>query len=78
LAHHTAVEGLGVALGRTPLVEADIAAGRLAVPFDVILSADAGYYVVAPERTADMPRFAAFRDRLIGSVEPGSMAPPPP
>jgi LysR family glycine cleavage system transcriptional activator len=78
MAIQAAVEGLGVALGRTPLVEADIAAGRLVVPFNVILPADAGYYVVAPERAADTPRIALFRDWLIGSVEPGSVAPPPP
>ncbi len=72
-----AVEGLGVALGRTPYVEADIAAGRLVVPFDVVLPADAGFYVVAPEETADTPKIALFRDWLIGSVTQGSLAPPP-
>ena len=73
-----AVEGLGIALGRTRFVEADIAAGRLVVPFDVVLPADAGFYIVAPEETADNPRIALFREWLIGSVEPGSVAPPPP
>ena len=62
--------GLGVALGRTRLVEADIAAGRLVVPFDVVLPADAGFYIVAPEATADTPKIALFRDWLIGSVAP--------
>ena len=78
MAIQAAVEGLGIALGRTPLVQADIAAGRLVVPFDVVLPADAGYYIAAPERTADSPKIALFRDWLIGSVEPGSVAPPPP
>ena len=35
-----AVEGLGIALGRTRFVEADIAAGRLVVPFDIVLPAN--------------------------------------
>src|SRR5947209_987635 len=39
MAIQAAVEGLGVALGRTRFVEADIAAGRLLVPFDVVLPA---------------------------------------
>jgi len=78
MAIQAAVEGLGIALGRTPLVQADIAAGRLVVPFDVVLPADAGYYIAAPERTADSAKIALFRDWLIGSVEPGSVAPPPP
>lgn len=72
-----AVEGLGVAMGRARLVEADIAAGLLVVPFDVVLPTDAGYYIVAPEATADTPKIALFRDWLIGSVAPGAVAPPP-
>jgi LysR family glycine cleavage system transcriptional activator len=77
MAIQAAVEGLGVALGRTRFVEADIAAGRLVVPFDVVLPADAGFYIVAPEATADAPKIALFRDWLIGSVAPGAVAPPP-
>jgi LysR family transcriptional regulator, glycine cleavage system transcriptional activator len=77
MAIQAAVEGLGIALGRTRFVEADIAAGRLVVPFDVVLPADAGFYIVAPEATADSPRIALFRDWLIGSVAPGAVAPPP-
>ncbi len=78
MASQAAVEGLGVALGRARLVEADIAAGRLVVPFNVVLPTGAGYYIVAPEATADTPKIALFRDWLIGSVAPGAVAPPPP
>jgi LysR family glycine cleavage system transcriptional activator len=77
MAIQAAVEGLGVALGRTRFVEADIAAGRLVVPFDVVLPADAGFYIVAPEETADTPKIALFHDWLIASVTPGTVAPPP-
>jgi LysR family transcriptional regulator, glycine cleavage system transcriptional activator len=77
MAIEAAKEGLGVALGRTRFVEADIAAGRLVVPFDVVLPADAGFYVVAPEETADGPKIALFRDWLIGSVASGSVTPAP-
>ncbi|MBV9523691.1 MAG: hypothetical protein JO010_12905, partial [Alphaproteobacteria bacterium] len=77
MAIQAAVDGLGVALGRTRFVEADIAAGRLVVPFDVVLPAEAGFYIVAPEETADAPKIAMFRDWLIGSVAPGATAPPP-
>jgi LysR family glycine cleavage system transcriptional activator len=72
-----AVDGLGVALGRTPYVEDDITAGRLVMPFDVVLPADAGFYIVAPEETADTPKIALFRRWLLDSVAPGSVAPPP-
>jgi LysR family transcriptional regulator, glycine cleavage system transcriptional activator len=68
MALQAAMEGLGVALGRTRLVEGDIAAGRLVVPFDVILPSDAGFYIVAPAETADMPKIRLFRDWLVRSV----------
>jgi LysR family glycine cleavage system transcriptional activator len=77
MAIQAAVEGLGVALGRGHLVEADIAAGRLVAPFDVELPQDAGYYVVTPEATADAPNIALFRDWLIASATPGALAAPP-
>lgn len=72
MALQAAIDGLGVALGRTPFVEADIASGRLVVPFDVKLPAEAGFYVVAPEETADAPKIAVFRDWLIASVLPAA------
>lgn len=75
MALQAAIDGFGVALGRSRLVDADIAAGRLVVPFDLVLPADAGYYIVAPEETADEPKIALFRDWLIGSVAQGSGAP---
>jgi LysR family glycine cleavage system transcriptional activator len=72
MALQAAMDGLGVALGRTRLVEADIASGRLVVPFELVLPSDAGFYVVAPEETADAPTIALFRDWLIASVLPDS------
>jgi LysR family glycine cleavage system transcriptional activator len=68
MALQAAMEGLGVALGRSRLVDDDLAAGRLVRPFDVVLPTDAGYYIVAPEETADLPKIALFRDWLIQSV----------
>jgi LysR family glycine cleavage system transcriptional activator len=73
MAIQAAVEGLGVALGRFHLVEADIAAGRLVAPFDMVLPQDAGYYVVTPAATADVPKIAWFRDWLIASATPGAL-----
>lgn len=77
MAIQAAMEGLGVALGRSPLVERDIAEGRLVVPFEVKLPADAGYYVVTPLETADAPMIASFREWLLGSVTPEAVVPPP-
>lgn len=75
MAMQAAIEGLGVALGRSRFVETDIAAGRLVAPFDVRLPTDAGYYVVAPEHTAETTRIALFRDWLISSTRPEASAP---
>jgi LysR family transcriptional regulator, glycine cleavage system transcriptional activator len=77
MAIQAAVEGLGVALGRFHLVEADIAAGRLIAPFEMVLPQDAGYCVVTPEATAEAPKIAKFRDWLIDSATPGALATPP-
>ncbi len=63
-----AIDGLGVALGRTALVKGDLASGRLIAPFDISLPIEAAYYVVAPERTADRPKIKAFREWLITTL----------
>jgi LysR family glycine cleavage system transcriptional activator len=67
-AYQAAIDGLGIALGRSGLVEADIAAGRLIAPFDIMIPKDAGYYVVSPRSTAETPRIALFRDWLMKSA----------
>jgi LysR family transcriptional regulator, glycine cleavage system transcriptional activator len=64
-----ALDGFGVAMGRTSYVEADIAKGRLVVPFKITLPANAGFYLVCPEATADTPKLAAFRQWLLASVQ---------
>jgi len=64
-----ALDGFGVAMGRTSYVEADIAKGRLVVPFKITLPANAGFYLVCPEATADTPKLAAFRQWLVASVQ---------
>jgi len=64
-----AIDGIGVAMGRTSYVEADIAKGRLVVPFEITLPADAGFYLVSPEARADAPKLAAFRQWLRASAQ---------
>jgi LysR family transcriptional regulator, glycine cleavage system transcriptional activator len=64
-----AIDGIGVAMGRTSYVEADIAKGRLLVPFKITLPADAGFYLVSPEARADSPKLSAFRQWLTASVQ---------
>lgn len=57
-----AIEGHGVALGRTSLVEADLAAGRLRKVLETTLSSEYAYYLVIPPRSIDHSALSAFRD----------------
>src|SRR5215475_5852602 len=64
-----AIDGLGVAMGRTSYVQDDIAKGRLVVPFNISLPVDAGFYLVSPEGAAEPPKLKAFRQWLIASAK---------
>ncbi len=68
LAIAAALDGLGVALLSKPLVAAEVAAGRLVVPFDIGVRRRFAYYVVTPEATAEVPTVAAFRAWLLDEV----------
>lgn len=60
-----AANGLGVAIGRSPLVDADLDSGRLVEPFDLRVRPPGRYWLVAPEATADLPALSAFRGWLL-------------
>jgi LysR family transcriptional regulator, glycine cleavage system transcriptional activator len=64
-----AIDGMGVAMGRTTYVKDDIAKGRLVVPFEITLPADAGFYIVSPDGSPDSPKLRAFRQWLIASTK---------
>lgn len=64
-----AIDGIGVAMGRTSYVQDDIAKGRLVVPFKIALPADAGFYLVAPDGRREAPKLAAFRDWMIAATQ---------
>jgi LysR family glycine cleavage system transcriptional activator len=59
-----AIDGVGVALASKPLVEAEVAAGRLAQPFELVIHRTQAYYLVVPEAVADRPVVSAFRQWL--------------
>jgi LysR family glycine cleavage system transcriptional activator len=70
-----AIDGIGVAMGRTSYVQDDIAKGRLVVPFKIALPADAGFYLVSPEGAAEPPKLRAFRQWLVASAKNSSAKP---
>jgi LysR family glycine cleavage system transcriptional activator len=59
-----AVHSEGVLLGRSALVFADLAAGRLVRPFDLALKSRWNYYVVYPDGALRQRKVKAFRDWL--------------
>ncbi len=68
IALSAAESGQGVALSATPLCAAEVAAGRLRIPFDLPVASSSTYHLVClPERIGD-PRITAFRDWLVASL----------
>lgn len=63
-----AIAGHGIALARGVLVADDLAAGRLVRLFDLQLSGELAYYVVAPPHYLLRPKVKAFRDWLFDEV----------
>lgn len=59
--YQIAIEGLGVALGRGPVVRGDIAAGRLVEPFTVRLPSPLGYHLVYRQHLEELPKVQRFR-----------------
>lgn len=74
LAVEAALDGQGVALAMRPLVEADIAAGRLVVPFEISLPSAYAYFLVMPRVEVQRAAVAAFRSWLLAE---GKVLEPP-
>jgi len=64
-----AVEGIGIALGRTAMVRPLVEAGLLVVLFPQVLKARYGHYLVYPQRSREHAGFAAFRDWLLEEAQ---------
>ena len=64
-----AIDGMGVAMGRTSYVQDDIAKSRLVVPFRIALPADAGFYLVAPDGRREAQKLAAFREWVVAAAQ---------
>lgn len=64
-ATEAAVHGEGVLLGRSTLVSADLASGRLVRPFGQEIKASSSYYVVYLATALRQRKVRAFRDWLL-------------
>jgi LysR family transcriptional regulator, glycine cleavage system transcriptional activator len=65
LALEAAADGLGIAIGRLPLINDDIAAGRLAVAVDHVVPVLTGYWLVQPPGLETRREMVAFRNWLL-------------
>lgn len=68
MALEAAAQGLGIAIGRLPVIDADLAAGRLVAVLPPPRSCTTGYWLVTMPESLVRPEVAAFRawisDRL--------------
>jgi LysR family glycine cleavage system transcriptional activator len=72
-----AMAGQGVAILMPAYFAADIAAGRLLQPFELVGCAGQGPWLVYPEERRNMPKIRAFRDWILAEVkQPQREAPP--
>jgi len=63
-----AIQGVGVDLGRSPLVDHWIERGLLVAPFDLNVTSKRSYWLVCRESFADSPEFVAFRAWLLDEL----------
>jgi LysR family transcriptional regulator, glycine cleavage system transcriptional activator len=72
MAFDAAIRGLGVALGRRPLVDDDIESGRLVPLIDRTLPSGSGYWLITPHADFQKPEVKQFRRWLLTELGVGS------
>jgi LysR family glycine cleavage system transcriptional activator len=70
LALEAAAGGVGLAIGRLPIVDDDITTGRLAVAVDHVVPVMSGYWLVRPPGTETRREIIAFRNWLLEEMSP--------
>lgn len=64
-----AVQGQGIALARSPLVENDLATGRLTRLFETSIPSEFAYYAICRREAARRAEVASFLDWLTASAQ---------
>lgn len=68
LSIEAAAQKLGIALALRPLVNADLASGKLVAPFAAEVKPDVAYYLACPEFIAERQAVVAFRQWLLAQA----------
>ncbi|MEO3430835.1 transcriptional regulator GcvA [Pelagibius sp. CAU 1746] len=68
MALEAAAEGLGIALGRQPLIDNDLAEGRLVTVLGPPQPADTSYWLLAGPDSLARPEVLAFRDWICSAL----------
>ncbi len=68
LAFEAAAGGLGLAIGRLPVIDEDLAAGLLAPAVDHVVPVQTGYWLVKPPGAETRREIVAFRNWLLKEV----------
>ena len=64
-----AVAGVGIALGRRPIIMKDVMEGRLVTPFDLAVEMDACFRFLCRKGAETRPDVAALRDWFVAEIE---------
>ncbi|MCF8479219.1 MAG: transcriptional regulator GcvA [Rhodospirillum sp.] len=78
LAIQACMEGQGILMGRTVMVEEDLRAGRLVAPFPQRVPSPLKYWLVCPHDHLTRPGVRAFRDWILAQAEEWSQSHPKP
>jgi LysR family glycine cleavage system transcriptional activator len=65
LAYQAAIEGIGVAIAQRCLIQSDLDAGRLVMPFDFAHKDGNGFFLIHTPTTERESRLVEFRDWLL-------------
>lgn len=69
LTWQAALDGLGIAIGQTAMLQAELASGQLIRPFQQPMTRAKAYYLVSPATQRYSRRVEAFKDWIITTIE---------
>lgn len=77
LAYQAAIEGIGIAMGMNALVQQDLDAGRLVVPYNFIKGTDTGFYIVHAANAANVETVRNFSSWIVSEARNEARSPLP-